>query len=789
MTPTKATILLHMTTTTMMMMIQLVLLCLVVPYASSFTTTSSRSTQYYGPSKMGMATTTTSTSLALFSRQSLLLSLLSRPQAQATTTSTTTRLWSSLSSSLSSNGDSSVSSKSSISCDVVIYGGGFGGLYTAIELDKLCRSRGWYNWNILVVDPKDEFVFLPLLYDLSVAQTATTQEVCPTYHDLLSSIPNTNIKHISDYTLHGFESIVAVDDDVEDNTTTTKRKGSLQRPPPAILKDKNTGEFIKLYSKASIIAVGATPQSILHKIPGATQYNVQPFYTKQDAIQTRALIEKLEKKKMLMMVSTKDPSISATTASVVVTNIAVIGGGFGGVELASCIQRKLDSSSSGVTTKKGRQQCQVYLISRTSRPMKNTRAENWIQQTLETIGVKIIVGTVKEIIIKKKNVEGTTYDEKEEEDPKYQIVFQNNDTDNDNGGENPEILYDAILWTAGSSPSFPIGNYISDDAKTMDDDGRDEGSSSSTISDIFETTKSGCLAVDSSLRCRLKPKQNGDADSPPKKLPIWSLGDCAEIVSESGTAAVTAATPKTAQAAMQQSTVVANNVFAYLTFTSKTNTRQFVYQDLGNMFHLGGLNAAIMGPKTSGGSSVTSSVATTGNINDMISSSASTILPPLLELTDRTLRIADQVLEQTVGGGGGRGSSSSSKDELFSGLSFSSHGLGATTTSSDTNDSDDGSGETTTNGSLLGSVSGAARRVVYAARMPTPKQQTISAVSAFVNTANELSKEILSPKSVTPKSKSTTKAATSSSSPSTSTSDGSTRSSDDKKVDDNVEEK
>ena len=677
---------------------------------------------------------------------------------------------------------------------MVIYGGGFGGLYTAIELDRLCRSRGWYNWNILIVDPKQEFVFLPLLYDLSVAQTATTQEVCPTYHDLLSSIPNTNIRHLPEYTLHTFEMI-----DKEEDTKKKKRTGSplLKRPPPAILKHTTTGEYVTLYSKASIIAVGATPQSILSKIPGAVQYGVQPFYTKQDAIQTRILIEKVESK------------IASNPNSNVVVNIAVIGGGFGGVELAACIQRKLSSDSA----EKNDGKSQVYLVSRTPRPMKDTRAEPWIQQTLQTIGVKLVVGTVQEI----QQCESNNGDD---EDPKYHIVFQGNgDDDGNNKNDNYHgISYDAILWTAGSSPSFPIGTYLSgEDAATANSNdvkvekGSSASSSSTTVSEIFETTNSGCLAVDPTLRCRLK--QNGD-DSPPK-LPIWSLGDCAEIVNESDT--VPASTPKTAQAAMQQASVVANNVFAYLTFTSKTNTRNFKYQDLGTMFHLGGLNAAIMGPN----SSTTSDTTTYANINDLLASSASTVLPPLLELTDRALRIADQVLEQTVGGGGaGRGSSSPASNELFSGLSFSSHGLGATTSSSSSSACDDaanGADEdgtettttttTTTNGSLLGSVSGAARRVVYAARMPTPKQQTISAVSALVNTATELSKELQlssAKKSTTPKasatskvknsvaakSSSTTTTTTSSPSPSTTeiTSDGSTRG-EDRNLNDNVEER
>lgn len=53
------------------------------------------------------------------------------------------------------------------SCDVAIMGGGFGGLYTALALSEKARSKGEIL-DIVLVDPSDRFVFLPLLYDLVV---------------------------------------------------------------------------------------------------------------------------------------------------------------------------------------------------------------------------------------------------------------------------------------------------------------------------------------------------------------------------------------------------------------------------------------------------------------------------------------------------------------------------------------------------------------------------------------------------------------------------------------------
>ena len=69
-------------------------------------------------------------------------------------------------------------------CDVAVLGGGFGGLYTALALSRESRRRG-KALDVAIVDPGEQFVFLPLLYDLTVG-TASTAEVCPYYKDILA---------------------------------------------------------------------------------------------------------------------------------------------------------------------------------------------------------------------------------------------------------------------------------------------------------------------------------------------------------------------------------------------------------------------------------------------------------------------------------------------------------------------------------------------------------------------------------------------------------------------------
>ena len=72
---------------------------------------------------------------------------------------------------------------------ICILGGGFGGLYTALALDRLPwmpQARP----EIVLVDQRDRFVFLPLLYEI-VSGELESWEVAPPYTELLTG---TNIR-------------------------------------------------------------------------------------------------------------------------------------------------------------------------------------------------------------------------------------------------------------------------------------------------------------------------------------------------------------------------------------------------------------------------------------------------------------------------------------------------------------------------------------------------------------------------------------------------------------------
>lgn len=78
---------------------------------------------------------------------------------------------------------------------IVIVGGGFGGLYTALYLQKYRHLK---NSSITLIEPRDRFLFTPLLYEV-LTEELLLWEVAPTYQNLLMG---TNIQWQQDWADH-----------------------------------------------------------------------------------------------------------------------------------------------------------------------------------------------------------------------------------------------------------------------------------------------------------------------------------------------------------------------------------------------------------------------------------------------------------------------------------------------------------------------------------------------------------------------------------------------------------
>lgn len=167
---------------------------------------------------------------------------------------------------------------------IVILGGGFGGLYTALRLIQLDWTE---QPHITIIDKNDRFLFSPLLYEL-ITEEMQSWEVAPLYADLLA---NTSIQYIQD-------TVTDVDFNTQEVTLTNSTIG---------------------YDRLVIALGGITPDDV---VKGAKEYAI-PF---------RSLENAYKLKEKLRMLENSDKEF---------IRVAVIGGGYSGIELALKIADRL----------------------------------------------------------------------------------------------------------------------------------------------------------------------------------------------------------------------------------------------------------------------------------------------------------------------------------------------------------------------------------------------------------------------------------------------------------------
>ncbi len=170
---------------------------------------------------------------------------------------------------------------------ICILGGGFGGLYTALRLSQLPWEVS-QKPEIILIDQNDRFLFAPLLYEL-LTRELQTWEIAPPYEELLQ---NTGIR---------FYQGVVTGIDID------KRNVQLQ-----------DGLDIT-YDRLVLAMGGETPLDV---VPGAVSYAY--------GFRTIADVYSLEERLRILEESDSDK-----------IRVAVVGGGYSGVELACKLSDRL----------------------------------------------------------------------------------------------------------------------------------------------------------------------------------------------------------------------------------------------------------------------------------------------------------------------------------------------------------------------------------------------------------------------------------------------------------------
>ena len=172
---------------------------------------------------------------------------------------------------------------------ICILGGGFGGLYTALRLSQLPWQPS-EKPEILLIDQRDHFLFSPLLYEL-VTGELQTWEIAPPYEKLLE---NTGIRFYQG-------SVAEID---------TEQK-----------QVKLNDESQWAYDQLVLAMGGETPLDI---VPGVAEHCI-PFRTVEDAYRLEERLRQTD--------ATDQERI----------RVAIVGGGYSGVELACKLADRLQS--------------------------------------------------------------------------------------------------------------------------------------------------------------------------------------------------------------------------------------------------------------------------------------------------------------------------------------------------------------------------------------------------------------------------------------------------------------
>jgi NADH:ubiquinone reductase (non-electrogenic) len=380
--------------------------------------------------------------------------------------------------------------------EVAVLGGGFGGLYTALRLCSLDWSGG-PKPHVTLVDRDERFSFSPMLYELATG-TAATWEVSPSYEELLRDT--------------GVEFVRAVRARGRQNSRAAVRRRPRRRAPhslsphqpPQLTPRAHTlapqevrgldddARIVQLHADGDerslpydqcVLAFGMEPARDV--VPGIAEHALTFGSQADDALKLRQRLDQLR---------------AASGAEPV--RIAIVGGGYVGVELAANLMSWSAAKADAPATR-------VTLLHRSSSllPAASDFNRREAERRLADAGVDVRLDTTVTMVGAESLELGGACSGAA-----------------DGAADEPRELLPAelIVWTAGVRPASVVSSL----GLPLDETGRVE--------------------ADETLRVRGSER-------------LYAIGDAAAVTDARGDPV-----PPTAQAAMQQADYAAWNVRAAL---------------------------------------------------------------------------------------------------------------------------------------------------------------------------------------------------------------------------------
>ena len=327
---------------------------------------------------------------------------------------------------------------------IVILGGGFGGINTALTLaslpwakNKRRSSSEPIHPKITLIDKSERFVFLPLLYELCV-EDASLDEVAPTFQSLLDGVPNNEQLSFLQAQVEGI-------DVNNQHVIITKSDNSVVETIPY---------------DALVVATGA--EISLDSIPGASEFGL-PFYTIEQA---------LELKRRLTLLDNYLSENSEQSA-----NIVVVGGGYSGVELAlNLVGRfRLSATNNNIN---------VTLVHRGNQVLEYATEFNRKTglERLKSAGVHVMTNkSVVEVLPHEGHGGETVPSPLEEQQCILKLCENSKDKKLDTIIEDTLLPAALLLWTAGATPTSDRNRGIRNSVLPRDIMGRILTSSSLNV--------------------------------------------------------------------------------------------------------------------------------------------------------------------------------------------------------------------------------------------------------------------------------------------------------------------